>query len=746
MSQVNVGELLVGIRADNQKLNTALKGGETAINNFATKMAAISQKMTSAGLKMSLAVTTPLILIGKNALTSAQDVVESENLFTVSMSKMADSAREWSNEYAKSVGLNEYNVRKSIGTFNVMFDSMGLGTQKAYEMSKGLTSLAYDMASFYNLDVADAFQKLQAGITGEIEPLKRLGIVVNETAVATYAYTHGIADQGEQLTEQEKIMARYGKIMEATSKAQGDLARTLDSPANQMRIFKEQIQLAMIELGKGLIPVIQQVIKVIKPYIEKFTNADDSTKKFVITLGLILTAAGPVLIFLGNAAKAVGTLNTAFMTLNTTMAGSILVKGGGLLTSFVLAILQTGDSIQRSGYQSEEATKKYALLQEFINKLNSEAAGFVSAGGNEIGKSLREIRDSLIGQPEALEAARIEVDKLTVSYKEGTLSKAELIAKLQDMIKWYSGFKQATLDMGKVMPEVISSTDAAAESIDGLGDESEGSTSEVKSLVKSLWELYNINQSVTEATWDFSDAVAEAEKVMKDKNSTDREQQASIFGVQDALENLQLKYEEARASGKLTIELQNEIANSFIESGLKAMEMGLIGRREFDSMAANLGINQLLISDKLSKLDTSLNQSTLKTQGLKAAIAELQSKDIYINTYHVDWYAQAEFKPGQGNPRAQSGKQTGGEVSRTGFIPDLRIIGVKGEGILHRDLMNAIKTGRTDYMGITARSKEVGSKSSLRQEVIIHVPLSLDGRVVYDIWEKYDLREKARRI
>jgi len=112
-----------------------------------------------------------LIQVGKEALTMANNAVESENLFEVSMGAMAGSTRAWSEKLSKSLKLNAYTVRQSVGTYNVMFKSMGIGAEKAQDMSQGLTELAQDMASFYNLDPTEAFQKLSSGITGESEPL-----------------------------------------------------------------------------------------------------------------------------------------------------------------------------------------------------------------------------------------------------------------------------------------------------------------------------------------------------------------------------------------------------------------------------------------------------------------------------------------------------------------------------------------------------------------------------------------------
>jgi hypothetical protein len=209
-----------------------------------------------------------LINIGKDALMMANDVVESEELFEVSMGRMAARAREWSDTIGESLGLNPYDLRKNVGMLNVMFDSMGLGEEEAYEMSTSLTQLANDMASFYNMDTEEAFTKLRAGITGETEPLKRLGILVDENTIKQYAMANGISKTGKEMTQTQKLQARYGAIMQQTMKAQGDLARTMDSPTNQLRILNNQFDQAKIALGQALQPALIAVL----PHVTNFAT------------------------------------------------------------------------------------------------------------------------------------------------------------------------------------------------------------------------------------------------------------------------------------------------------------------------------------------------------------------------------------------------------------------------------------------------------------------------------------------
>ncbi|MDD5037168.1 MAG: hypothetical protein PHE55_20770 [Methylococcaceae bacterium] len=261
------------IRADTAQSKAAIEGftrslaqtgpaAEKSVSSFRQFEEGLNRRVAQTAKYAAAAAVLAMAGIAAASVKMAVNAVESENLFEVSMGRMGGAARAWSEEVSAALGLNAFEVRKSIGTFNVMLSSMGLAEQSAYDMAKGLTQLSYDMASFYNLKPAEAFQKLQSGITGEIEPLKRLGIVVNENTTKQIAYAEGIAKVDAELTEAQKIQARYIGIMNQTALAQGDLARTIDSPANAMRILQSRSEQLMIQLGTALIPTLQGVIMI----------------------------------------------------------------------------------------------------------------------------------------------------------------------------------------------------------------------------------------------------------------------------------------------------------------------------------------------------------------------------------------------------------------------------------------------------------------------------------------------------
>ena len=232
-----------------------------------------------------------LIRVLNDATKAAMAAEESENLYAVSLGRHAAATRQWSQQLSAALGLNQYAVRQQVATFNTMFDSLGMTDEAALQMSKSITQLAYDMASFYNLEVEDAFRKLQAGITGEVEPLKRLGIVVNETMTKEYALRQGWIKQGETLSEIGKVHARFGAIVEQTRTAQGDLARTQDSTTNITRSLNAQWTESKIILGEALLPAVNTVAGAMRDWLsENRLGIKRWASDFVEGVGIVIGA------------------------------------------------------------------------------------------------------------------------------------------------------------------------------------------------------------------------------------------------------------------------------------------------------------------------------------------------------------------------------------------------------------------------------------------------------------------------
>lgn len=319
---MTLAELIVKIGADISDYEKKMK---TTIRSFQK----VSSSLTSIGDTLTVGVSLPLAGIGIAATKMAMNAVESENLFEVSMRGMAGSARVWSEQLRNQLGLNSFELRRNVGLFYTMFQSMGLGTKSAYDMATGLTQLAYDFSSFYNLRPEEAFDKLRSGIMGEVEPLRALGIIVDEATVKAYAYQAGIATQGQELTQQQKVLARYLAIMEQTKTAQGDLARTIDSPTNRLRILKSRLEETATSLGMSLLPTIESLMKAATPFVESlgrmadgFNRMDPGLQQAIVKLAGFLVLIGPLLSGAGRLIGLVSKIGPALAGASAAAAGA----------------------------------------------------------------------------------------------------------------------------------------------------------------------------------------------------------------------------------------------------------------------------------------------------------------------------------------------------------------------------------------------------------------------------------------
>lgn len=194
--------------------------------------------------------------------------IEDVNLFTASLGEYAGEAQKYAEQVSELLGLDPGDFLRNQGVFNTIIEGFGVASDKAYLMSKNLTQLGYDIASFYNIDVEDAMTKLTSGISGELEPLRRLGYDLSVARLQEDALALGIQKKVSAMNQAEKAQLRYYEILTQVTVAQGDMARTLNSPANQLRIFQAQVNLAARALGNVFIPMLNAVL----PYLIAFAK------------------------------------------------------------------------------------------------------------------------------------------------------------------------------------------------------------------------------------------------------------------------------------------------------------------------------------------------------------------------------------------------------------------------------------------------------------------------------------------
>ena len=258
-------ELKVVITAETSGLKKELDSLKTQLSKTEKTVT-----KTTGGIKKALsnitkgftatAIVYGLIKVGKQAVQTASDLQEVQNVVEVSFGSMSAEVDKFAENAIKQFGLSKLSAKQFASTFMAMSNGMGVAAEAGKNMSLNLTALAADMASFYNVEQDVAFTALKSVFTGETETLKRFGIVMTEANLEAYALSQGITKSYSAMSQAEKVALRYSFVLNATKGAQGDFARTSNNWANQVRILKEQFKELAGIIGSGLLKVLQPLI------------------------------------------------------------------------------------------------------------------------------------------------------------------------------------------------------------------------------------------------------------------------------------------------------------------------------------------------------------------------------------------------------------------------------------------------------------------------------------------------------
>lgn len=353
-------------------------------------------------------VTKKVIEFGKAAIGVASDLNEVQNVVDTTFgTDGAIKVNEWARNAAEAFGESELQAKQFTSTLGAMFKSMGVGQADMEEMSMSLAGLAGDMASFYNLDPTEAFEKLRSGISGETEPLKQLGINMSVANLEAFALSEGITTAYNSMTQAEQATLRYQYIMSATADAQGDFANTSDSLANQQRILQLEIQTLAAEIGQDLMPIAQEILTIARDGIQWISENKDALEGLAAAAGVAATAYGVWRATLKaeelydkaaagikgitaalNGAEAAGGLTTALSGagtaasgMGTTLLGALGPAGWATLgvVAGIGAIIAITYELQQA--QEEALQTQYEYMDSLTSLADYKANGLVSVDG-----------------------------------------------------------------------------------------------------------------------------------------------------------------------------------------------------------------------------------------------------------------------------------------------------------------------------------------------------------------------------
>ncbi|WP_084130311.1 hypothetical protein [Demequina sp. NBRC 110055] len=254
----------VSVLADTRKFSSAMRGlsKETGFKRLADGAKRLGKAMTIAGAAVGAVAAVGV----KKAVDAASDLAESTNAVNVTFGKSAAGIKKLGEQAATSVGLANSEFNGLAVQFSSFASKIAGPGGDVVSVIDDITKRSADFASVMNIDVAEAASTFQSGLAGETEPLKKYGIDLSAAAVEAYALANGISDGTSEMTEAQKVQARYGSLMEQTAKTQGDFANTSDGFANSQRIIAARFTDISARIGSKFLPLAEKVTAWVAEY------------------------------------------------------------------------------------------------------------------------------------------------------------------------------------------------------------------------------------------------------------------------------------------------------------------------------------------------------------------------------------------------------------------------------------------------------------------------------------------------
>lgn len=501
-----------------------------------------ARRLSTAGNALTAGLTVPLAAAGVASVNFSSDMQEAVNKVEVAFGNAADSIKSWSSTTLNSIGLAQGTALDMAALFGDMATSMGYSQDAAAQMSMALVNLAADLASFKNIGIDQASTALKSIFTGETESLKELGVVMTQANLEAYALAEGYTTAYTAMDQAQQVAVRYQYVLANTQNAQGDFARTSDSTANQLRIFRESLKEAAATAGDELLPVITPIIGKLNELIQTFGDLDEGTQKAVVQTGLFLAALGPMLKVTGGITTAVKAGITVYQTLRTVMAANTAAT--------------TAATAAQTGLNAAMAANPVGLLVTAIGTLLAVLGSFAVSAALTA-ESTDTLASSINEARQAYEDTRAELQESQAS----TLSMVDALARLAEEEHKTSAEKAAMLELVEQLNEAVPSLSLAydaqtdslnltAEAIRSLA-EAEYARQEQEAAVGRLSEAYQEQISIANELEAAEEALQEAKERYAEFDGVETRnsrEETSFTAAQGALIAAQGQYDRLTAA------------------------------------------------------------------------------------------------------------------------------------------------------------------------------------------------------
>ena len=748
-------------------------------------LALATDLLTDAQSALGLTIRDDVIKNMEN-MTRVSDVLVKAN--TLSNATVQQFSESLTNKAGAAMKLLNKDIEEGVAVLAAWADQGVKGTEAGNYLNIVLRDL--QTASIKN---EETFEQFGINVYDTAGNMRNMADVVGDLEVAL----DGMSDKEKRATLmmlgfQDRSISAMMTLL-GTSDAIRDYEKdlrsaagyTADVAAKQMESFAasvEQLKNELINIGieifEILKPRLESLVESIKKGIEWFDSLTESQKKWIVNLSLVAAAIGPVLFGLGSLIRTYGTLRTAVVTANIAMHGSLGALSGIAAMGAILALY--AKDMYSASEATEEYTKKIKEREQAEKDLINTEVNLRLAREENI-PSMRSATDAEVSQFKAIEqtddalvdynARMKERDNLIlegVEHIETALEAEERHKYFIDLIRISMEAEGASaIEVNRAIREQIVETDDLTESNEEAVKSIDDLTNEFNELINTIFGHITTYNDFQEAGW----AVEEAEKALaaaiKEHGEESREAEQSQNNLDAAMiTSIQTAFELSNEIGATT-EQQEEARKKAVELGLEYVNTEQIGAKAFLDMAKAFGMSAADIIDFADKMGIEIDYVTRArlvvvefneqhvndaTKRIQQAIDELHGKTVTLETiYKTSRILGAGLAMG-----GIVGYANGGVVGNDGYSQPML---TAASGIITPQTGRAIPimAHENEIIANTSQQKNLAEwimgKANTKpdgngggQEVTLHIPLSVDGRVLYDVWEKYDLMEQARRI
>lgn len=287
---------LRALQADLGAVNKKLDEQKGFLGKSTAEWDKMSKKLKDTGKDLSLKVTAPIMAAGAAAFKMGGDYEQALGKMNDVFGENNKAVKDWLNTSMESFGLSKLSAAEMIADFGALFDNYGFKIEETTKMSQSLVERVRDLGARFNKSSEETATALNAIFTGQTEPLRKFGVVLNQASLQEFAYAQGIRKKVSEMTEAEKVQLRYNYVMQQTSSALGYFKKEHNTASAQLENFKEIVKEIGVTFGEVIIPVFGPILNGINNTLKFVAGLDQGTRKFIVTIALMAASIGPLLI------------------------------------------------------------------------------------------------------------------------------------------------------------------------------------------------------------------------------------------------------------------------------------------------------------------------------------------------------------------------------------------------------------------------------------------------------------------